>query len=208
MATLEWDNIAERRYETGVDRGVLYGPSGPGVAWSGLVSVSDDGTPEVKSHFYEGRRALVRVVPGAYSGKIEAITYPDLLDDLTGLGVRSPGVRVHDSRHVSFGLTYRTLIGSPGDGLAHGYKIHILYGLMAVSDGVTAKTIGQTIEPNVFTWTVTGMQTLVDENGHPINHISLDSREINPEALATIEAILYGTTGSDPALPDPLDLIP
>ena len=39
---LQWDKVGERKYETGVDHGVLFpmGKSGvydPGVAWSGLT---------------------------------------------------------------------------------------------------------------------------------------------------------------------------
>ena len=45
MAHLNWDAVGERFYETGVDHGVLYVKSGSGyaagVAWNGLVSVSE-----------------------------------------------------------------------------------------------------------------------------------------------------------------------
>ena len=49
MAVLTWDNVGERTYETGVDRGVLYIPNvngvyDNGVAWNGLTSVSESPT--------------------------------------------------------------------------------------------------------------------------------------------------------------------
>lgn len=46
MAKIVWDKTGERRYETGVDHGVLYTPDNTGayntgVAWNGLVSVTE-----------------------------------------------------------------------------------------------------------------------------------------------------------------------
>src|ERR1041384_171392 len=46
MTALTWDEAANRRYETGVDHGVLYkannvGEYITGFAWNGLVSVSE-----------------------------------------------------------------------------------------------------------------------------------------------------------------------
>ena len=47
MTKLEWDKVDERLYEVGLDHGVLYVPSTPGVydngfAWNGLVSLEED----------------------------------------------------------------------------------------------------------------------------------------------------------------------
>lgn len=47
MSKIVWDNTGERRYETGVDHGVLYlqddqGAYPAGVAWNGLISVSEN----------------------------------------------------------------------------------------------------------------------------------------------------------------------
>ena len=46
MAVLTWDQVGERLYETGVDRGVLYLPNSTGVyatgyAWNGLTTVTE-----------------------------------------------------------------------------------------------------------------------------------------------------------------------
>ena len=61
MAVLAWDNVGERFYETGVDRGVLYLPTGgvydAGYAWNGLVSVTEapsgaEANPQYAGLFY------------------------------------------------------------------------------------------------------------------------------------------------------------
>jgi hypothetical protein len=46
MAELVWDEVGDRLYETGVDRGVLYIPDAGGVyndavAWNGLTTVTE-----------------------------------------------------------------------------------------------------------------------------------------------------------------------
>ena len=45
MSKLVWDQIGERYYETGVEKGVLYpvenGTYQAGVAWSGLTTVTE-----------------------------------------------------------------------------------------------------------------------------------------------------------------------
>ena len=45
MSKLVWDQAGERKYETGVDRGVLFpiksGTYQTGVAWNGLTAVNE-----------------------------------------------------------------------------------------------------------------------------------------------------------------------
>ena len=46
MAKITWDGSGERYYESGVDHGVLYvqestGTYGTGVAWNGLINVTE-----------------------------------------------------------------------------------------------------------------------------------------------------------------------
>lgn len=219
MAELVWDNLEDRRYETGIDRGVIYPFTGDAVAWNGLTAVTESGSPERKPYYYEGRKVLERVIPGAYAAKIEAITYPDVLDELTGVVSYAPGVRVHDCLAKPFHMTYRTLIGTPGDGVDHGYKIHLVYYILASFDDIAAKTISDTPEPTPFSWTIGGMQKFTDDHyddetdililGHqPLDHLSIDSRYVDPDVLQDLEDSLYGTESSAPSIPDPRTLIP
>ncbi len=209
MAKLIWDLIEDRRYEIGIDRGVLYTLSGSAVVWNGLVAVTETGAPEAKSYYYQGRKVLERFVSGSYSGKIEAFTYPDVLDAITGIVSRSPGVRVHDSRLEPFHLTYRTRIGNPSSGIDYGYKIHLVYNLQAVFDDVASKTLGENIDPTLFSWTISGMQKyLKSGSSQPLDHISIDSRFADPSFLANLENQLYGTPTTAPVIPAPATLIP
>lgn len=42
MPRVVWNDVGKKRYEAGVDRGVLYLPDGSGVPWNGLISVEED----------------------------------------------------------------------------------------------------------------------------------------------------------------------
>jgi len=204
MTALEWGG--DRRYELGVDRGVLYLPNGSAVPWNGLTEISDDSTSEIKSYYIDGVKYLDHHVPGAFSGKIAAITYPDEFDDILGNAQFSPGVTVYDQPIRLFNLSYRTLIGNDTEGTDHGYKLHVLYNLTAKQGSVVAKTIGDQIEPNVFQWEIVGTPPIM-MGIRPTCHISFDSRHMNPELLTSIEELLYGTETTDPALPDAVTLL-
>jgi len=207
MTALVWDQVGERRYETGVDRGVLYPPSGDAVPWNGLISVNETVSREVKPYYIDGVKFLDHHVPGSYAAKISAFTYPDEMDALVGTQEFSPGVFVHDQRSPNlFNLSYRTRVGNDLEGLDHAYKIHILYNLLATLDDVTHTTVGSSVDPMAFSWSVYGTPSQM-LGIRPTSHISLDSRRISPALLETLEERLYGTAGSDPSLPGLVDLL-
>jgi hypothetical protein len=209
MTRVVWDNIEERVYFAGVDRGVIYLPPDNAFAavWNGLISVTDSEQLELKKYYYEGRTALTRIVHSEYSGKIEAITYPPFIEALAGAVSWAPGINVHNLLSADFHMTYRTKIGDSNDGTDHGYVIHLLYYLKASFDDVEHKTLGETIEPTTFSWTINATERYV-KNNYPITHVSIDSREVDPGFLATLEDQLYGTDATAPFIPDPTGLIP
>jgi hypothetical protein len=207
MTALQWHQPGERRYETGIDRGVLYLPEGGAVPWNGLVSVDEVVGREVKPYYIDGIRFLNHHVPGSYSAKLSAYTYPDEMDALVGTEEYSPGVFIHDQRSPKlFNLSYRTLVGNDVDGMDHAYKIHILYNLLAVLNDTSFSTIGEAVEPQAFSWSVYGAPSQAF-GIRPTSHISLDSRRIDPAQLEDLENLLYGTETTDPILPGIVDFL-
>ena len=206
MTAIEWDKVGERTYETGVDRGVLYIPDGIAVPWNGLTEVTEDRTREIKSYFMDGIKYLDHHVPGAFSGTLKAYTYPDELEELMGNMEFVQGVWAHDQRASTFNLSYRTRIGNDVDGVDHGYKIHILYNLTASASNVSYPSIGENVTPNLFEWKLSGVPAKMF-GIRPTAHISIDSRQVDPDFLETVEAFLYGTEEDDPALPGPVELL-
>lgn len=206
MTVLEWDKVGERTYETGIDRGVLYRTDGTAFPWNGLVSVVPNISREVKSYYMDGVKYLDRSVPGAYSAKMQAFTYPDVLDELLGTSEFSPGVYVHDQSAKYFHLSYRTKVANDIEGTDLGYKIHIIYNVTATPSDFTYTTLSDQASVSPFEWTLSGVpQTMFGIR--PTGHISIDSRKIDPDLLTTMETMLYGDDETDPSLLSLVDLL-
>lgn len=206
MTALEWDKVGDRRFETGVDRGVLHLPDGTAVPWNGITSVTENLEREVKSYYVDGIKYLDYQIPGAYSAKLQAFTYPDEFEELMGNAEFAPGVVLHDQRSSLFHLSYRTQVGNDLDGVDHGYKIHILYNILATPSSVGFNTQSNSPAPGVFEWSLSGTPSTMF-GIRPTSHISINSRFVEPDVLQTIEAYLYGSDVIDPNLPSLVDLL-
>jgi hypothetical protein len=200
VTAIAWDQVGERYFETGVDRGVLYLNDGGAVPWNGLVSVEDGSVKDVNSYYLDGVKYLEQISPGDFSGKLKAITYPAEFDRVNGIVAEGFGLAYYDQPPQDFSLSYRTRVGNDVDGIDHGYKIHLLYNLVADPDATSFETVGSPLKPAEFNWTITG--TPPPLRGHrPTVHVSIDSTRTEFDVLNAIEDILYGTSTTEPRLP-------
>lgn len=212
MGVLTWDTVGNRKYETGVDRGVLYIPDelgayDNGVAWNGLVSVSEAPTgAEANPQYADNVKYLNLFSAEEFGATIEAFTYPDEFAPFDGLGVPTPGVNVGQQARRSFGLAYRTRIGNDVDGDDHGYKIHLVYGCSASPSEKSYTTINDSPEAITFSWEVTTIPVAVT-GMKPTAILTIDSTKVDSAKLADLETILYGAVGVDPRLPLPDEVI-
>lgn len=206
MAELVWDEVGQRTYETGVDRGVLFVPGGAAVPWNGLVSVVEHPGASSKPYYIDGIKYMERLTPGEYSATLQAFTYPDELDFLSGIPNFIPGMRLHDQRSKLFNFSYRTKVGNDLDP-DQGYKIHIIYNVLAVSSDYTYSTISKSPSLAPFQWELKGTPDAGRAGIRPTGHVSVDTREMAPANLTTIETILYGDADTNPNLPPLPDLL-
>ena len=198
MAPLAWDEVGERFYQSGIDRGVLYLHDGTVVPWNGLTGVDEDSSSEVKSFHLDGVKYLQNFIPGDFSGKLTAFTYPEEFDKVNGVSPLAPGFDLYEQPAKSFNLSYRTKIGNDlTDEL--GYKIHILYNVFANSDGHSYETVQDEVDPVEFSWNLSGTPSKL-EGFRPTVHISIDSTKTPPEVMRLLEGELYGTETSEPRL--------
>ena len=82
MSKLKWDQINERLYETGVNKGVLYlqedGTYPKGVAWNGLTGVTESPSgAEATALYADNIKYLNLTSAEEFEGTIEAYMYPD-----------------------------------------------------------------------------------------------------------------------------------
>lgn len=200
MAALKWDQIGEKTYQAGIDRGVLYPQDGPAVPWNGLVGMDESPKSELKVYYLDGVKYLENLSPGEFQGKLSAITYPEEFDEVTGLATVTPGLIFHEQQPKSFGLSYRTLVGNDLSGTEYGYKIHILYNLLADPDTRSFKTLSNVSNPIEFVWNLTGTPPKINKF-RPTVHVVIDSLKTPIDVMALIEARLYGSENLSAGLP-------
>lgn len=212
MSKITWDSIGERYYETGVDHGVFYplknSKYGPGVAWNGLTNVTESPEGAEANDLYADniKYASLRSAE-TFGATIEAYTYPDEFGEADGSIEVVEGVKIGQQNRKTFGLSYRTMVGNDEDGgSASDYKLHLIYGATASPSEKGYSTINDSPEAITFSWDLT--TTPVPVTGYkPTASIVIDSRTIDKDKLAALEAKLYGSESSEPELPLPDDVI-
>lgn len=206
MATLTWDKPGERIYQTGVDHGVLYLRNNVVVPWNGLISVDESPNPELKTFFLDGVKYLQILVPGDYLGTLKAFTYPDEFDEVNGVAAFAPGLVFYDQPAKSFNLSYQTKIGDDLKAEKRGYKIHLLYNVLATPNSYSFETANDSgASPVEFSWSLTGTPVKINKI-KPTVHVAIDSTKTPPDILAAIEAKLYGTVTSNPSFPSIIEI--
>jgi hypothetical protein len=212
MAELEWDQIGERFYETGVDHGVLYLPDAEGVystgvAWNGLTTVTESPTgAEPTAQYADNIKYLNLFSAEEFGATIEAFTYPDEFAQFDGLAVPAPGLAIGQQSRRGFGLSYRTLVGNDIDGTDLGYKLHLIYGAQASPSDKAYNTVNDTPEAITFSWEISTTPVAVP-GMKPTSLITVDSTSADPADLAALEELLYGTEADDPSLPLPAEVL-
>jgi len=217
MATLMWDQTGERTYETGVDHGVLYqidnaGEYVDGVAWNGLYNVTESPSgAEASPQYADNIKYLNLISTELFGATIEAFTYPVEFEVNDGSASPTAGVAIGQQTRRPFGFCYRTLKGNDSEGNDYGYKLHLVYGCIASPSEKAHATINDSPEAVTFSWEVTTTPVEVGTIGgttyKPTATITIDSTQVDPALLATLEDQLYGTVSEDASMPLPADVI-
>jgi hypothetical protein len=206
---LSWDGTGDKFFETGVDRGVLYlitdGAYDTGFAWNGLVSVTENPSGAEPTKLYADNINYLNMLSAEEFGlTIEAYTYPDEFMACDGTLEAVTGTLLGQQPRSVFGLAYRTLIGNDEDGNSHGYKLHLVYGLLASPSEKAYSSINDSPEAITFSWEC--VSTPVAATGYsPVSIITIDSRTADEDKLEALEVILYGESvgPTQPLLPLP-----
>ena len=221
MSRLTWDDTGKRLYETGTKMGVFYpqsedGTYPKGVAWNGLMSVSESPSGAEASALYANDAKYLELYSNEEFGfTIGAYTYPEefaACDGSAELASKS-GVYVGQQPRKAFGLTYRTVVGNDVKGSDYGYKLHLVYGAKASPSEKGYSSINDSPEAVEFSWECTTTPINI-EGFKPAAHIEIDSTKIASDKLKKIEDALYGTnaggdsgSGTEPKLLLPNEIV-
>lgn len=209
---LVWDQAGDRKFETGVDKGVLYpmtsdGTYGAGVAWNGITAFSESPSGAEASKLYADNQIYATLYSAEeFGGSIEAYTYPDEFEVCDGSASVATGVNIGQQTRRAFGLSFRTKVGNDVLDTAYGYKIHLIYGCKASPSERSHSTINDSPEAETLSWEIT--TTPVNVEGYqPTASLVIDSTKVDAQKLAAFEEILYGSDNADAKLPLPEEVI-
>lgn len=200
MTKMVWGEPGTRRYEAGVDHGVLY-LDGQAYPWSGLVSVKEEHTGGThRAYYVDGVRYANRITLEEFGATVEAYTYPPAFEACDGTKMLSNGLFATKQRRKSFNFSYRTRVGNDIEGLDHGYKIHIVYNATALPFDRSNSTLSESLNLGLFSWKVVTKPPVLDFV--PTAHMIIDSRSTPDGLLRQVEDILYGNSIQEPRLPE------
>ena len=206
MPKLVWDQVGDRYYETGVNKGVLYpqveGAYPKGVAWNGLTAVTESPSGAEATPLYADNIKYLNLMSvEEFGATVEAYTYPDEFAACNGEAALVKGVSVGQQKRTPFGMSYQTKVGNDVDNDL-GYKIHLIYGALAAPSEKAYATVNESPEAVTFSWELT--TTPVEVAGfRPTASVVIDSTKVAPEKLAALEAVLYGSDDVEARLPLP-----
>jgi len=205
---LTWNEAADKKFESGLDRGVLFvqaaGLYPEGVSWEGLINVTEKPSgAEITDLWANNAKYSALVAVETFDISIEAYTFPEEFLACLGMAKDStdPGVILGQQQRVSFGLAYRSYYGSDADGQQANYKLHLVYGLIAQPSEVARATINDSPEAMTMTFEAKSTPTTV-ATGAPVSKITIDESILTAGNLTAIEDVIYGTD------PTPLAQLP
>jgi hypothetical protein len=180
---------------------MVYLEDGTVSSWNGLVSVTESPSGNDPAATYVDGEKMLNVPGGDnYEASIESMSLPVNAAACAGWGILQYGLYADNQPKMSFGFSYRTLIGNDVSGTDFGYRIHVIFGCKARSSDFTHETITEQISTKTYSWAITAVPVSFTEL-RPTAHVIFDTRIQSPTVITSIETILYGDDTHDPAMP-------
>ena len=222
---IEWDKTGERRYEVGVDRGVLYPEKATaavditagmtykgGVAWNGLTSVTESPSGAEANDIYADniKYATLRSAE-TLGGTIEAYMYPDEFSACNGEATPDglTGVYVGQQIRKPFGFCYRSDVGNDSESSIDtetNYKLHLWWNCTASPSERQYQTINESPDAMTMSWEISTTPVTMSTAGmKPTASMTIDTSKLvggveNPKFVALLE-VLYGTVDGSTITP-------
>lgn len=210
MALITFDNAGEKKFEAGVDHCVLYpqvnGAYPEGVAWNGITGITESPEGGDAQDFYADN-IKYGSLRGAenFNGTIECYTYPDEWKGCDGRTNLVEGITFGQQSRKTFGLSYRTLLGSDSMELGAGFVLHLIYGCTASPSSKSRSTVNESPEAGTMSYEFKTTPVNISRvaNAKATSHLEIDSTKVSEAAMTKIIAALYGTDGVYAAVESP-----
>lgn len=211
MSKMVWDQLGEKRYETGVEQVALFpqvaGTYPKGVAWNGVTALNITPSGAEPTPLYANdRKYLTLMSVEELGGTIEAYTYPDEWAECDGSAAVVAGVYLGQQPRKAFGLAAKTIIGNDTELNKFGYKLHLIYGGLASPAEQENATINDSPEAKTMSWEFSTTPVPVD-GYESTSYMYVDSTAVDAEKLKALEAVIYGSDDIEPRLPLPSEVL-
>lgn len=211
---LVWDQSGEREYELGVSKVVLFpmGSSGyeAGVAWNGCTSIEEnpDGA-DINDIWADNIKYASFQSPENQKGTIKAYMFPDEFYPCNGMVTPDgmPGLSYSGQARKSFGLCYRTEIGTDTNE-KYGYKLHFLYNCKVKPSSRAHNTKNENPDPEEMSWEYSSTPVPVaGVDGVEYTSIAeVKSTDFTEAQMLALEKVVYGFESTASRLPAPGEL--
>lgn len=207
MSKIKWDQIGEKKFKTGVDRGVIYPMKGgaypKGTAWNGLTAVNKNPSGAEDNKFYADNILYANIRSAETLGlTLECYMYPVEFEACNGEKELAEGVLVGQQNRSTFGFSYRNLLGNDTENTNYGYELNLVYGCSASPSEQANNTINDSPDLATFSYEISTIPVNVsglDPDGNPFKPtacLTIDSTRTPKDKLAALEEILYGKEGA------------
>lgn len=209
---LVWDRLAERFFETGVDRGVLYhqnnGVYDDGEVWNGLTNVTESPSGAESNKQYADNMVYFNMMSAEeFAATIECFTTPRGFLKYNGLIKGAGGVQISMQNRPVFGFSWRTKKGNALDSEL-GYVLHLAYGLQSSPSEKSNNTVSDSPEATTMSYSLSSTPVEVPGfNPTAVLHIDSTDPDVDKDKLEALESILYGAPGVKPRLPLPEEVM-
>lgn len=226
MSRLQWDEMENREYSTGVKCGVLYtaytgsseaykGKSkyNAGVAWNGITAITETpGGAEANDNYADDIKYVSLRGAETFNQTIEAFMAPDAWDACDGMangGDTLKGVlKIAQQSRLVFGTAHIVTVGNAEKKEDFGFEIHLAYNMTASPSEKAHNTINENPELNAFSWECTADPVPVKITGAEAASIGITKPTANVVIKATqkngiLKAGQYGGWDWNTATTDP-----
>lgn len=206
---LTWDEDAARRFQLGVDHGILFpydssaSKYAAGIAWNGLINVTEKPDGAKTNKYYADNIVYGMTVSAeTFAGTIQAYDYPDEFGACDGSKDLVPGMAIGQQSRQKFAFAYRTKVGNATSMVLNSFIWHIIYGATASPSEKSHDTVNDSPEFMTMSWDFDTNPTAVS-GSDPTSTVSLDSRKLKPAQWAVVEKALVGDSTAASHLPTP-----
>lgn len=164
-----------RKYQHGLDRGRVYVQNGRPLPWTGLAQVEDKRLNVEVTPLYDDGIKYDLLSEAASTGvKINCYNYPSALDGVTGFALDDHGILYDEQPLGFFSFAYRSMTDT-------GYKIIVVFNVMAVPGNVVHETMEKTPSPTMFSFD--GEAVPITSNGRIVSRIELDTDRVSKSLM-------------------------